>query len=635
LLASRLNRQPTGATTSSEPSTASLVDGFGPRDANGVADGAEAAVARAASSPGEPLPDVVRGRFERSLHTDLSGVRVHAGSESAEAAKAVGAKAYTVGQDIHFGAGHYAPADPAGIHLLAHEVAHTLQDRGGAPPRFTKLEVSTPADPAEVEADRAADAIVTGTSSEIGGAAGAVYRDPDPQTDPTPTPPVTVAPGTPGTDTPGTPQAVPPGTPGAPPPPAASTTDGQVNVGWEVDWVRKQTGSVVSSTSNARTGRDAAYGTMKINPEGADPKSFRWVNAAPSGAVDVGSMPHPKDKGGKVSSDIAYGKPPSASASVTVTASADAAEKAQAPEKRKAAADAVSDKLADDLQDMGDFAAIQADLQKTAESAVADADNPYSSYDVKVTLKRLLDPGDGHPKSAPAVPYDPIPADGKRIVTITVPTEIQKLKGTQAVETQTVDSTKVVEKKGQETTTTTDVRTDVTTQLSQGFKNAYTKMQQSATHDATSLSGNFKGNLGGTVSAGGSFKDLDIDLGTILGLLAVEDPPLALALKSAFGHMTASGDLDMTLGGSLSSKIDASKQWSDDEVKNELTKMQSQFESKIDTKASSVIQTKVKQTYSLETTKEQGTTKKAASSTETIGVKFIIGDQPVITVQPD
>jgi hypothetical protein len=106
------------------------VDHFGPRDANGVAEGGEASVDRAASSIGEPLPDAVRDHFQRSLGTELSDVRVHTGSESAEAAEAVGAKAYTVGQDIHFGAGYFAPDDPAGIHLLAHETMHTLQSRG-------------------------------------------------------------------------------------------------------------------------------------------------------------------------------------------------------------------------------------------------------------------------------------------------------------------------------------------------------------------------------------------------------------------------------------------------------------------------------------------------------------------------
>src|SRR5688572_20791056 len=94
------------------------------RDDNGVADGAESAVAAAATSAGASLPEPIMRKFEASLGADLSSVRVHTGGESAAAAHAVGAKAYTVGQDIHFGAGHYDPTSAAGEHLLAHEVAH-------------------------------------------------------------------------------------------------------------------------------------------------------------------------------------------------------------------------------------------------------------------------------------------------------------------------------------------------------------------------------------------------------------------------------------------------------------------------------------------------------------------------------
>ncbi len=144
-----------------------LAGTFGPRDANGVAAGADEAVSRAAGSSGSPLPDGLRSQFESSLGADLSSVRVHTGEESAQAAKAVGARAYTTGQDIHFGAGHYNPSSAFGVHLLAHEVAHTVQQAGAAPTMQHKLEVSTPGDAAEVEADRAADAMVAGIPASI------------------------------------------------------------------------------------------------------------------------------------------------------------------------------------------------------------------------------------------------------------------------------------------------------------------------------------------------------------------------------------------------------------------------------------------------------------------------------------
>jgi hypothetical protein len=147
------------------------------RDDNGVAAGADTAVSNAASSTGAPLPDVVRERFEASVGADLSGVRVHTGDASADAAHAVGARAYTIGNDIHFAAGEYQPMDPFGLHLLAHEVAHTVQQSGGAPHRQNKLEVSTPGDAAEIEADRAADAMVAGAAATITGVGTALHRD--------------------------------------------------------------------------------------------------------------------------------------------------------------------------------------------------------------------------------------------------------------------------------------------------------------------------------------------------------------------------------------------------------------------------------------------------------------------------
>ncbi|MEO8702063.1 MAG: DUF4157 domain-containing protein [Kofleriaceae bacterium] len=147
------------------------------RDADGVAPGADAAVAAASSSSGSELPGTVMRKFESSLGSDLSNVRVHTGAESEAAADAVGARAYTVGQDIHFGAGQYDPSSEGGQHLLAHEVAHTVQQAGGPPKRQNKLEVSSPHDSSEHEADRAADAMVSGAPFAItGGSAGAARK---------------------------------------------------------------------------------------------------------------------------------------------------------------------------------------------------------------------------------------------------------------------------------------------------------------------------------------------------------------------------------------------------------------------------------------------------------------------------
>jgi hypothetical protein len=87
----------------------------------------------AALSGGSPLEPRTREPMERFFGHDLSGVRVHRSAAAAESAKAVNALAYTVGSDIVFGAGQYAPETREGRRLLAHELTHVAQQgRGGA-----------------------------------------------------------------------------------------------------------------------------------------------------------------------------------------------------------------------------------------------------------------------------------------------------------------------------------------------------------------------------------------------------------------------------------------------------------------------------------------------------------------------
>jgi hypothetical protein len=83
------------------------------------------------------------------------------------------------GSDIHFAAGQYQPEDPFGMHLLAHEVAHTAQQAGHPPVAQAKLNVSTPGDASEDEADRAADAMVAGRPTSVASRPAAVYRSPN------------------------------------------------------------------------------------------------------------------------------------------------------------------------------------------------------------------------------------------------------------------------------------------------------------------------------------------------------------------------------------------------------------------------------------------------------------------------
>jgi hypothetical protein len=79
---------------------------------------------------GQPLDAATRAFVEPRFGHDFGRVRVHADAHAARAASAVGARAFTVGHDLVFGAGEYAPHGERGRRLLAHELAHTLQQEG-------------------------------------------------------------------------------------------------------------------------------------------------------------------------------------------------------------------------------------------------------------------------------------------------------------------------------------------------------------------------------------------------------------------------------------------------------------------------------------------------------------------------
>lgn len=75
-----------------------------------------------ARGSGQPLPESVRAFFEPRFGYDFGGVRVHTDGQAMDSARSVRAHAYTLGQDIVFGSGQYAPETPAGKQLLAHEL---------------------------------------------------------------------------------------------------------------------------------------------------------------------------------------------------------------------------------------------------------------------------------------------------------------------------------------------------------------------------------------------------------------------------------------------------------------------------------------------------------------------------------
>jgi hypothetical protein len=76
---------------------------------------------------GSTLSPDVRAVTEPRFGRDFGGVRVHTGGPAAEAARAVNARAFTVGHDIVFGPGEFSPQTPGGLRLLAHELTHVVQ----------------------------------------------------------------------------------------------------------------------------------------------------------------------------------------------------------------------------------------------------------------------------------------------------------------------------------------------------------------------------------------------------------------------------------------------------------------------------------------------------------------------------
>jgi hypothetical protein len=123
------------------------------RGTGAVTAAAPMALATAAHDPGKALPGAVRRRYEAALGTDLSQIRLHTDAPAAVAAKAIDARAYTVGRDIYFDSGEFSPGTPAGDRLLAHELAHAAWAPSASRRRYGYEIV-----PASAASERAAEA---------------------------------------------------------------------------------------------------------------------------------------------------------------------------------------------------------------------------------------------------------------------------------------------------------------------------------------------------------------------------------------------------------------------------------------------------------------------------------------------
>jgi hypothetical protein len=154
----------------------SAVSGAPPRiqrfsgQSTGHLDAAPASVDQALASPGRPLEPGLRKDMEQRFAQDFSGVRVHSNGAAEQSVREAGAMAYTTGENIVFGAGQYAPGTAEGKRLLAHELTHVVQQRGGMGERLQRAPGGAPTapvkalEPLEAVAQRIAR-LATGPSS--------------------------------------------------------------------------------------------------------------------------------------------------------------------------------------------------------------------------------------------------------------------------------------------------------------------------------------------------------------------------------------------------------------------------------------------------------------------------------------
>lgn len=150
-------------------------------------------VRRVVTTQGRPIEESVRRLMERRFAQDFADVRIHTDDAADRSARAMSADAYTVGTHIAFRRDRYRPGSPPGLRVLAHELAHVVQQRNGpVAGRATAggIQMSDPSDRFERDAERVATHVMAGPPPvpsapaegrpTAGGGPGARPRSPDP-----------------------------------------------------------------------------------------------------------------------------------------------------------------------------------------------------------------------------------------------------------------------------------------------------------------------------------------------------------------------------------------------------------------------------------------------------------------------
>lgn len=158
-------------------SAAEVADAAGPRvlrKADGAGDGerSDGGAVLARLGGGSALPADTAARMEGAFGDRFDDVRVHTDAGAQAEARRQGALAFTVGNHVAFGAGQYQPGTPEGDALMAHELAHVQQQRGGGAAVAAKGAEASDEPAAEADADQAAEGVLRrlygGVTSTIG-----------------------------------------------------------------------------------------------------------------------------------------------------------------------------------------------------------------------------------------------------------------------------------------------------------------------------------------------------------------------------------------------------------------------------------------------------------------------------------
>jgi hypothetical protein len=118
--------------------------------------GADRAALSSRLGPGTPLEGGTRARMESAYGHSFANVRIHADTGGAALSRDLDAHAFTLGEHVAFAAGQYRPGTPAGDALLAHELAHVIQQGGDGGPAPLGADLAQRDEPAERDADAAA-----------------------------------------------------------------------------------------------------------------------------------------------------------------------------------------------------------------------------------------------------------------------------------------------------------------------------------------------------------------------------------------------------------------------------------------------------------------------------------------------